>query len=299
VLSETDNANTVGASPASTGLQPNTVGGTLVVAIVMCLVCSLLVSAAAVALRPTISANKQLNRQRNVLVAAGLYDSEKNTVKDIPGLFEQVQSVAVQLPDRGGDTASAGQIVEMPAEPSTVPIPPELDLAGIKTRETVAEVYVINGSDGRPELFVLPVRGKGLWSTLYGYLALSADTEAGMPVRGITFYEHAETPGLGGEVDNPKWKAQWPGKELFDAEGEPQLRVTKQGNANDPNEVDGLSGATVTSNGVQGLVNYWLGPDGFGPFLDRYRQGELSLGGAPQAGPRQPVETDESLAGRS
>lgn len=275
--SEADNANTTDASQASTGLQPNTVGGTLIVATVLCLVCSLLVSGTAVALRGRIAANKLANRQRNVLVAADLYDPQTHTTEQIPELFEQVQTIAVQLPTRDGDDQAAGQIVEMPEDPRMVSIPPELDLAGIKAREAVAEVYVIRGEDGAPEQFVLPVYGKGLWSTLYGYLALKVDVEAGLPVGGITFYEHAETPGLGGEVDNPAWKAQWPGKQLFNADWDPVLEVTKPGNAAGPAEVDGMSGATVTSNGVQGLVNYWLGEDGFGPFLERYRQGETDL----------------------
>jgi Na+-transporting NADH:ubiquinone oxidoreductase subunit C len=276
VSSEADNANTAEASHASPRLQPNTVSGTLIVATVLCLVCSLLVSGTAVALRDRIASNKLANRQRNVLIAAGLFDPQTNTIDDVPGLFEQVQAFAVQLPTRDGDQ-TAGQIVEMPAEPTMVPIPPELDLAGIKARPAVAEVYVLLGEDGSPEQFILPVHGKGLWSTLYGYLALKADVEAGLPVGGITFYEHAETPGLGGEVDNPSWKAQWPDKQLFNNDWEPVLRVTKPGNASGPAEVDGLSGATVTANGVQGLVNYWLGPDGFGPFLERYRQGEFDF----------------------
>lgn len=275
--SEADNANTTEASHASPRLQPNTVGGTLIVATVLCLVCSLLVSGTAVALRDRIAANRLANRQRNVLVAAGLYDPQIHTVEQIPQLFEQVEPIGVQLATRDGDEQAAGRIVEMPDEPTMVPIPPALDLAGIKARPAVAEVYVIRGEDGTPEQFVLPVHGKGLWSTLYGYLALKADVEAGLPVGGITFYEHAETPGLGGEVDNPAWKAQWEGKELFNDDWEPVLRVTKPDNARGPAEVDGMSGATVTANGVQGLVNYWLGPDGFGPFLERYRSGELDF----------------------
>jgi Na+-transporting NADH:ubiquinone oxidoreductase subunit C len=277
VSSEADNANTTQVSQTSARLQPNTVGGTLIVATVLCLVCSLLVSGTAVALRDRISANKQANRQRNVLIAAGLYDPASNTIDQVPELFGQVEAVAVQLPTREGDPEAAGRIVEMPEEPEMVPIPPELDLAGIKARPAVAEVYVIRGEDGAPEQFILPVHGKGLWSTLFGYLALKADVEAGLPVGGITFYEHAETPGLGGEVDNPSWKAQWPDKQLFNDDWEPVLRVTKPGNASGPAEVDGMSGATVTANGVQGLVNYWLGEDGFGPFLERYRQGELDF----------------------
>jgi Na+-transporting NADH:ubiquinone oxidoreductase subunit C len=292
VSSEADNANTTDAAQAGFGLQPNTVSGTLIVATVLCLVCSLLVSGTAVALRSKIAANKQANRQRNVLVAAGLYDADTNTVEQIPELFEQVQAVAVQLPTRDGDTQAADIIVEMPAEPRMVAIPPDLDLAGIKARPAVAEVYVILGEDGSPEQFVLPVHGKGLWSTLYGYLALKADVEAGLPVGGITFYEHAETPGLGGEVDNPAWKRQWPEKQLFNEDWEPVLEVTKPGNASGPAEVDGMSGATVTSDGVEGLVNYWLGEDGFGPFLERYRQGELDFG-TPQ--PTDPAGTTGDL----
>lgn len=274
MASETDNTN---PDDGTGDFEPNTISGTLIVAVVLCLVCSLLVSGTAVALRDRIDANKLLNRQRNVLVAAGMYDNAENEVSEIPGLFEQVDAIGVQLPVRDGDASTAGEIVEMPQDVPTVPIPAELDLGGIKVRPTVASVYVIKGPDGQPEQFVLPVYGKGLWSTLYGYLALKADIEAGMPVGGITFYEHAETPGLGGEVDNPNWKRQWPSKELFNANWQPTLEVTKQGNANEPNEVDGISGATVTSNGVEGLVNYWLGADGFGPFLERYRNGELNF----------------------
>ena len=125
---------------------------------------------------------------------------------------------------------------------------------------------------------VLPVYGKGLWSTLYGFLALAADTRT---VRGITFYQHAETPGLGGEVDNDDWKAQWIGRVALDDEYQPQIDVVR--GVADPDtdyQVDGLSGATITSNGVEGLVDYWLGDDGFGPFLERFRNGELELAAA-------------------
>lgn len=283
------------SGPPKGGLQPNTISGTLIVAVVLCLVCSLLVSGTAVVLRGRIAANKELNRQRNVLIAAGLFDTEQNTDADVPELFQQVQTVVVNLPgrvDSGGvdrDDADSGFIngdID-PAEydprkaskdPTlSVTIPGDIDSGGIKRREKYAPVYIITGSGGTLQQIVLPVYGKGLWSTLYGFLAIDADPESGMPVTGITFYEHAETPGLGGEVDNPKWKAQWPGKQLFTDDWSPRLDVTKPGNADDLNEIDGMSGATITSRGVEGLVNYWLGEDAFGPFLDRYRNGELNL----------------------
>jgi Na+-transporting NADH:ubiquinone oxidoreductase subunit C len=116
----------------------------------------------------------------------------------------------------------------------------------------------------------------GLWGTLYGYIALAADTQT---VRGITFYQHKETPGLGGEVDNARWKALWPGRKVYDARGRPILNV-KKGRAgpveSDPHNVDGLSGATITSRGVGHLVRFWLGEEAFGPYLKKVRVGGTS-----------------------
>ena len=125
--------------------------------------------------------------------------------------------------------------------------------------------------DGELKGLILPIEGYGLWGFLYGYLALEPDART---IRGITFYEHGETPGLGGEVDNPRWKALWPGRLAFDDRGKPAITV-KKGIAgsveDDPYQVDGLSGATITSRGVTNLVRFWLGDDGFGPYLDNYR----------------------------
>jgi Na+-transporting NADH:ubiquinone oxidoreductase subunit C len=150
-------------------------------------------------------------------------------------------------------------------------IPPSDDLAGIKRRETHSFVYLIE-EDGKLDQVILPIRGKGLWSTLYGFLALASDMRT---IRGITFYEHGETPGLGGEVDNPKWKKQWSGKLAFDEQGDVGIEVIR-GEVNPDSEdaqyqIDGLTGATITARGVSDLVQYWLGKDGFGPYLDKQR----------------------------
>ncbi len=282
-------------APSGNWLKPNTVSGTLIVAVALCLICSFLVSGTAVLLRSRIEANKLLKKQRNVLIAAGLFDPTDNTDRDIPGLFENVEPVLINLPGRDGaggllaDDAEAGRInqdltvdtydprkaAKDPRE--NVAIPAELDQAGIRRRERVAVIYLVRADDGSVDKIVLPVYGKGLWSTLYGFLALDADPSGGFPVTGITFYEQAETPGLGGEVDNPKWKAQWPGKTILSDAGTPTLDVTKPGKARAENQVDGLSGATITSNGVEHLVNYWLGKDGFGPFLNHLKNGELDF----------------------
>jgi Na+-transporting NADH:ubiquinone oxidoreductase subunit C len=125
---------------------------------------------------------------------------------------------------------------------------------------------------GAVEMLILPIEGKGLWSTLYGFIALAPDATT---IEGITFYEHGETPGLGGEIDNPSWKALWPGRRAFNDRGETAIEVIKgQAGppAEDPYRVDGLSGATLTGRGVSHLVRFWLSEDGFGPFLDQVRE---------------------------
>ena len=150
----------------------------------------------------------------------------------------------------------------------------EDDIASIKRREKVAQVYLLE-EEGRLAKIVLPIRGYGLWSTLYGFLVLEGDAST---VIGLAYYDQKETPGLGGEVDNPKWKALWPGKKVFDEQGAVSIDIVKGGVDKDAPEalhqVDGLSGATLTSNGVENMLHFWLGQRGFGPYLSRIRGGQ-------------------------
>ncbi|TWT58680.1 Na(+)-translocating NADH-quinone reductase subunit C [Thalassoglobus neptunius] len=277
-----DNLNDA-AEETHESFNPNSFIGTLSVAVVLCLVCSLVVSVAAVALRPIQQRNQENKMKRNVLIAAGLWDPETSTDQDIPEMFKSIETVAVNLPGRAEDAPIPGTLNEEvdlntynqvkaakdPHQSIFIADEDVDDIAGIKRRETVGLAYLVNDSSGKLETVVVPIYGKGLWSTLYGYIALEADCRT---VRGITFYQHGETPGLGGEVDNPKWKAQWVGKEIISADGVPDLKVTKPGNATADNQVDGLSGATITSSGVERTVRYWLGEDAYGPFLDRIRE---------------------------
>jgi Na+-transporting NADH:ubiquinone oxidoreductase subunit C len=123
------------------------------------------------------------------------------------------------------------------------------------------------------DLVVLPIEGAGMWGTLYGFIAVEAD---GNTVRGLTFYDQKETPGLGGEIGNPKWQSVWKGRHVYDAEWQPQIVVIK-GSAGapekDPLRVDGLSGATITSNSVSRLTRFWMSADGWRPFLMNLRAG--------------------------
>lgn len=256
---------------------------TFLVALTLCVVCSVLVSAAAVGLRPAQDRNRELEIQRNIVQAAGLSESAEPSDSQIRELFTQVEKRLIDL--ETGAYISPEQAESAGIDPNeydqreaasnpdrSIPIPPELDYAGIGRREKYSYVYLVKNSDGSLDQIVLPVYGQGLWSTLYGFLALDANMRT---IRGLTFYEHGETPGLGGEIDNPAWKDQWKGKQAFNEDYDVQIRVIK--GAVDPQDelamykIDGLSGATITSNAVTNLLRYWLGDHGFGPYLANLR----------------------------
>lgn len=249
---------------------------TFVFAALVCAVCGVLVSSSAVALKPLQDANVEMERQRNVLLAADLMDpSEKLTKQELDARFENIEGVMIDLatgqevPD--GDPAAYHR--EKTLADLTLSRAAPANRAGIPRTALQLPIYKVRSDSGELEMVVLPVEGKGLWSTLIGFMALSADTET---VRGLTFYSHKETPGLGGEVDNPRWKALWKGRQAFDADWNPALEVIK-GQAGtpeeDPHRVDGLSGATITSRGVTYLVRFWLGENGFDPYLRNLREG--------------------------
>ena len=247
------------------------VSKTFIVAIALAAVCSLLVSGAAIGLRPLQEANKVRDRKKNILIVAGLYDAKASVEESFQQIEPRIVDLATgeyvpkdKLNPETFDQRAAAKDPEL-----SVSIPSEKDLAGIGRREKYSLVYLVK-KDGKLEQVILPIDGKGLWSTLYGFLALSGDLNT---VKGITFYEHAETPGLGGEIDNPTWKAQWAEKKIYDKDGNVQLHVVKgaadKGSPQAVYQVDGLSGATLTANGVTNLVKYWLGDDGFKKLLER------------------------------
>lgn len=255
---------------------------TLVVAVLLCLVGSILVSSAAVVFKPLQIANKALDKKKNILEVTGLMTAKSNvTSTDMDALFEKFEVKVVDLatgkysdmdPALYDQRKAAGDMTQ------SVNLTAEQDIAGIGHRAKLATVYLLKEGDAIKQI-VLPVHGYGLWSTLYGFISLQGD---GNTIQGLKFYEHAETPGLGGEVDNPKWRSQWLGKKIFDEAGALKIEVVR-GKVNFAkteaiHQIDGLSGATLTSSGVSNLVNYWLGEHGFGPYLTELQNGGLSHG---------------------
>lgn len=249
----------------------DSMGKILLVAVSLCVVCSIIVSTAAVALRPLQEANKTLERKRNILLAAGLYREDE----DIDSLFEQVEIRLVDLASgeyvEGVDATAYDQYKAAKAPDTGVAIPRDKDVAKIRRRAKDVPVYLVRDSTGLRSV-ILPVHGYGLYSTLYGFIALSRD---GNTVQGMRVYEHGETPGLGGEVDNPVWLDKWQNKLVYDENGQVRLAVVKGVVDRDSPEaryqVDGLAGATMTSRGVTNLIRYWLGEEGFASFLAKNR----------------------------
>lgn len=248
-------------------------GYTLLFATAICIVCGILVSSFAVSLEDLQDENIALDKQKRVLEAVGrLEPGETIDEAQVAERFEPIEPVLIDLASGeavDGDTATFDQ-QRRARDPATSTEAPD-NLARVKRIPDRSLLYEVRGNGGELEMVVLPIEGLGLWGTLYGFLALDADTTT---VRGITYYQHKETPGLGGEVDNPTWKDKWPGRKAFDDDGEIRLEVIKgfAGSADaEPHRVDGLAGATITSNGVTNMLDFWLGENGFEPYLNRIR----------------------------
>ena len=251
----------------------DTIQKTLIVALLLCFVCSVIVSTAAVLLSPMQDVNKDRDRKKNILLAAGLYQEGI----EIDQQFSVIKAKLVDL-DTGtfsleSDISSFDQRKSAKDPNLSMALTSDQDQAKISRRENQALVYIVE-SKGEFDKIILPVHGYGLWSTLYGFVALESDLNT---IAGLGFYEHGETPGLGGEVDNPRWKALWPEKQVY-KEGRVAIQLVKgvvdPGSIDSSYQVDGLSGATLTSTGITNLLQFWLGQNGFQTFISNFKIGK-------------------------
>jgi len=254
-----------------------TIGRTLLVAFAVCLVCSIFVSGASVTLKPLQQKNALLDKQRSILRIAGMIDANTSAteIQDIfkKGIIPRLVNLDTGRFSDAHDPHSFDPLTSAEDPSLSKKLSPADDIASIRRLERYSVAYIVE-KNGQLDTMILPVRGYGLWSTLYGFIALGKDLKT---VRGFGFYQQAETPGLGGEVDNPRWLSKWPGKQVYDADGRVDIALIK-GSVNTSNpqaihQVDAIAGATLTSRGVENLLHFWLGPKGFGPFLENLRQG--------------------------
>jgi Na+-transporting NADH:ubiquinone oxidoreductase subunit C len=260
---------------------------TIAIALSLCFICAILVSFSAVALKPLQIYNKDLDMKKNILDVAGLLEDGMDIDK---AFADKIEAKLVDL--ETGDyveniDANAYDQRKAAKDPAqSVAIPKDKDIAHIRVKAKLAKVFLVK-EGGALKSVILPVSGYGLWSTLYGFLSLDPD---GQTVQSINFYDQAETPGLGGEVVNPNWRALWKGKKVYamtdqpsmekgliaEADvGEPALSLIKgtvdTSKPGSEYQVDGLAGATLTSTGVTNLIRYWMSTEGFSKYLSKIR----------------------------
>ena len=236
----------------------------LLIPLVACIACAVVVSITAVSVRAEQNLNVENEKKTKILAAAGI------VTDNVDLEFSKIETLYVDF--------TTGQFVDVDAKydhikaantPSTSKlVPKDKDIAILKRQENIGPVYLWRDNNDDIEKVVLPIRGYGLWGTLYGYLSLSSDLNT---VQGIEYYEHKETPGLGGEVDNPNWKGGWKGKKIFTETGAVNLKVVK-GTSSSDYEIDGIFGATLTTNGVTNMIQYWLGDEAYGPVLKNLKE---------------------------
>ncbi|KDN24930.1 Na(+)-translocating NADH-quinone reductase subunit C [Moraxella bovoculi 237] len=257
---------------------------TAVTALILCLVCSVMVSAVAVGLKSKQQENARLDLNKNILMAADMYDPETDSSSVIPERFADfdVRLVNLQTGKFATDQEiSAAGINDVDGyDASKAARTPYLstsladDIAKIGGKPNFAKVYLAKDANGEIDQIVLPIHGAGLWGPIFGLLTLDKDLNT---VKGVNFYQHKETPGLGSRIEEPQWQETWVDKELYNEDGSRKIAVVKAGTARE-GQVDGISGATLTIRGVNNLLQYWIGEDGYKPFLDNLKAGQAGNG---------------------
>jgi Na+-transporting NADH:ubiquinone oxidoreductase subunit C len=244
----------------------------LLILLTVALICSVLVSVSAVMLRPIQLQNELIQRYRNIVALTGLVPvGEQLGDEDILSAVNDLDVRVVNLntgrfePDMDPELVNARAALNDPE--ASVAIPAGVDAARLGRRAVHEVVYLVWEAD-RLDRIILPISGQGMWSTLYGFLALEGDLNT---IAAVTFYEQTETAGLGDQIQNPDWNARWIGRRLYGIGGDVRFRIASSmvddNSAAAAHEVDGISGATVTADAVTALVRFWFAEEGFLPFI--------------------------------
>ena len=250
---------------------------TLFVGISLCLVCSIIISSTAVGLRDQQKNLKQKDQQAKILSSAGLLTNQKNMEELFSAIEERVVNLDtgkyVDSLDPNSFDGKKFESEDYSKDPLTsVKLSSDVDISSLKRRENFIKIYLYK-ENNNIKAVILPVRGLGLWGTLYGYLAIEPDLNT---IIGLEYFSHKETPGLGAEVDNPRWKSKWRGKKIRSSSGEFKIKVIKglvnPASPEKKHQVDGLSGATITSRGVSNMLAFWLGELGYAKFLNKLKE---------------------------
>ncbi|CRK85694.1 Na(+)-translocating NADH-quinone reductase subunit C [Candidatus Providencia siddallii] len=256
--------------------QNNNTMRILLIVFLVCLICSAMVASVAIGLKSKQNEQIKLDTQRNILIVAGLSQSKitSNKIQELYNKYIEKRILNLKTNKLYNNISENYDMKNKINKNETdTSLSSEEDYAKIYNRPNNIEIYLVKNNFGKISQIILPIYGSGLWSIMYAFISIDRDA---ITSRGITFYSHGETPGLGGEIDNTNWKKQWAGKKLFNEKGDIIIKITNRGIINSDHNVDGLSGATLTSNGIQNMFNFWLGDKGFGPFLKKIREEHLN-----------------------
>jgi len=223
-------------------------------------------------LKPVQLRNQLVEKSRNIIGLTGLAEpgqllSEDEILAAVEQLDIRVLDVNTGLFTNDIDPAEYDARAARNNPELSIAIPAGEDLASIGRREQYVVVYLVwNGA--QLQRVILPVYGQGMWSTLYGYIALEADLNT---VAAMTFYEQTETAGLGDQVQNRDWLAKWKGRKVYGGPGDIRFRVASgsvsPGSPAATHQVDAMTGATVTGDAVTQLIRYWFGPHGYAKLI--------------------------------
>ena len=255
---------------------------TLATALILCLICSVLVSVAPVSLKQKQLSNVQIDRNKNILMAANLFDPTKDAASVVEERFKNVETKIINTQSGAfatEDELTKAGITNIDAyDPAKAAKSDELgvklgddDPARVGAVPKYAKVYLLKDESGKIKNIILPINGYGLWGQIYGFITLQSDINT---IEGISFYQHKETPGLGALIEEADWRAKWNGAKTYnDSFDKVTIGVSKAGSPQ-PGKIDGISGATLTTAGVNNMVQFWLGERAFKPFLDNLRNGK-------------------------
>ena len=211
--------------------------------LIITIVCSFLLSLASEGLKELYNKNVEIDKKKNILTSIGL-DISNYTVSDIDTYFDNY--IDILIIDTLGNIISDVSINDLKND--------ENKQTGEVKYYFDNEEYLPLYSDSNNKVIIIPISGKGLWSSLFGYFAIDANNYS--TVKGIAFYAHGETPGLGAEISSEWFQLSFVGKEIYSGKELLSIKLTKPGLADKDNlyEVNGISGATITSNGVTTLL---------------------------------------------
>lgn len=243
---------------------------TLAVAFLVSATCALLVTAATVMLRPIQAENRAAEQQARLEALIAAVPGMSDLIAASGG--DALSTVVIDL-DRGAaatDITPETLEAALSDQANWTVLPPGDDIAGIGNRPDYAQIYLLRSGEN-VSLAILPVVGSGYNGRIQALLALNGDMRT---LAGIAVTEQAETPGLGARIEEPLWQQGFAGKQLFDDTGAARFAVAR-GPARSDYEVDGITGATHTSNAVTNMVRFWVGPKGYGPLMAAIRRGDF------------------------